>query len=319
MSVSFDTVQIARIAEVVADLPEVEPVDFCGSGLGADLFPERDEPWAVDYFFAVTLHQYGFWTDDGNRYLEPYYGTLDGQPRKGAEFMFRAMLKAARKFPVLLSPERQANMTAEQMAAIFAEDDGICRLPMLDTHLELTRQYGRYLVARNVDPDRIVAECNRSNNPAKAFVATLQHIPGYAEDPLEKKLFLLAIILKNRPEKFLAIQNSDLRPVVDYHIQRTFLRTGMVAVTPGALRSSLENRTFVQATQEESIRRAAFQAVDLLCKESGKDVAAIDWFFFKMRKTCHEMQAPDCATCPVKGVCRQQVDLFQPVFRTTYY
>jgi hypothetical protein len=319
MITRIDGEQLSRIADLVRAQPEVEGFDFCGPGLGNDLFPPEGQIWAIDYFFAVTLHQYGFWTDDGAGYVEPYYGTLDGESRKGAEFMFRALLRTAADFPAFLSPDRQAVATREQLAAALSEDDGECRLPMFDSHLELTNKYGQYLLARDLDPQRIVEESNRSDDPIKKFVSILRNVPGYAEDPLQKKLYLLAIILKNRPEHFLEVSGSDLRPVVDYHIQRTFLRTGMVDIAEGPLRTRLEGRRFLTESEEERVRRHVYQAVDQLCRESGKDVAAIDWLFFKMRKTCHEMQAPDCPTCPVQTVCKQHTELFQPVLRTTYY
>ncbi len=319
MITRIDAEQITRVANLVRPLPEVAGFDFCGPGLGNELFPREGQAWAIDYFFPVTLHHYGFWTDDEAGYVEPYYGTLDGESRKGAEFMFRALFKTALDFPAFLSADRQASATREQLAAALSEDDGECRLPMFDSHLELTNRYGQYLLARDLDPQRIVEESNRAESPIKKFVSILRNIPGYAEDPLQKKLYLLAIILKNRPEKFLDIGGDDLRPVVDYHIQRTFLRTGMVEVADGPLRTKISGRRFLTSSEEERIRRHVYQAVDQLCRESGKDVAAIDWLFFKMRKTCHEMQAPDCPTCPVRDVCRKHVELFQPVLRTTYY
>ena len=283
------------------------------------MFPPEGNVWAIDYFFAVTLHQYGFWTDDGAGYVEPYYGILDGERRKGAEFMFRAMLKTAQNFPAFLAPDGQAAATREQVAAAFSEDDGECRLPMFESHLQLTNEYGQYLLARDLDPQQIVAEANRAESPIKKFVSIMRNVPGYGEDPLQKKLFLLAIILKNRPEGFLDISGSDLRPVVDYHIQRTFLRTGMVQVAHGDLRTALTTRRFLSFAQEKSIRRDVYEAVDELCRASGKDIASIDWLFFKLRKTCHEMKIPDCPTCPVKDVCQQHTELFQPIVRTTYY
>lgn len=319
MSTRIDGEQIARIADLIRPMDSASGFDFCGPGLGTDLFPAQGCAWAIDYFFAVTLHQYGFWTDDGEGYVEPYYGTLDGERRKGAEFMFRALLKTANDFPAFLSPDRQARATAEHVATALSEDDGECRLPMFDSHLELTNRYGQYLLARDLDPQRIVEESNRAESPIKKFVSIMRNIPGYGEDPLQKKLFLLAIILKNRPERFLNISGADLRPVVDYHIQRTFLRTGMVEVAPGPLRTALADRRFLSAPQEKAIRRDVYEAVDELCRASGKDVAAIDWLFFKLRKTCHEMQTPNCPACPVRDACSQHTELFQPVFRTTYY
>jgi hypothetical protein len=319
MILTIDDRQVDRIAERLREMPAVEAVDFCGTGLGAELFPPENAPWTVDYFFSVTLHQYGFWTDDGQRYLAPYYGLLDGVPRKGAEFMFRAWLRAGQNDPAFFTPEHQAEMTLDRLREALAEDDGTCRLPMLDSHLELARGYGRSMLAAGCTPADIVAAANRSDTPCDTFVESCRQLVGYREDPLQKKSSLLAIILKNRPERFLRIQASELRPVVDYHIQRTFLRTGMVLVAPGSLRSAVADRRFIQAADEAAIRTTVYEAVDRLSARSGKDIAAIDWFFFRMRKTCHEMEAPACADCPVGDLCPRLDELFQPVFRTTAY
>ena len=51
-----DDDQVQRIAQLIAHLPEVQPFRFVG-----DFFPYVDDPAALDWFFAVTLQQFGFW------------------------------------------------------------------------------------------------------------------------------------------------------------------------------------------------------------------------------------------------------------------
>jgi len=47
---------------------------------------------------------------------------------------------------------------------------------------------------------------------------------------------------------------------------------------------------------------------------------AIDWFFFNyMRSHCPEMQEPVCEKCAADPVCAHRKQLFQPVFRTSFY
>lgn len=318
-AVTINADRVARIAEVLAGTKSVLPANFAPGCMGQGLFPPIGHPRAVDLFFAVTLHQYGFWSDDGIRYLEPYYGMLDGIRRKGAEFMFRAFWKTAEDDPDFLRPERQASLTAIDLQRALAEDDGICRIPMFESHLILARAYGRYLVDNRIEPSSLTSLANVAPYPFQFFRDRVGHIPGYAEDPLEKKLSLLAIILKNRPEHFLDIANGDLIPIVDYHIQRTFLRTGMVEVGPGELRTRISERRLLSDEEEALIRQQVHAAVRELSGVSGRDIAALDWFFFSLRRKCYEMEAPDCGSCGVDGVCAHHVELFQPVLRTTYY
>ncbi len=53
--VRVDDDQVQRIAQLIAHLPEVQPFRFVG-----DFFPYVDDPGALDWFFAVTLQQFGF-------------------------------------------------------------------------------------------------------------------------------------------------------------------------------------------------------------------------------------------------------------------
>ena len=149
----------------------------------------------------------------------------------------------------------------------------------------------------------------------------LSAIPGFAEDPLAKKANLLAIILAGRPERFLELDDPQaITPIIDYHLMRSCLRTGCVHIVDADLRSRLAARAWVDAAEEDEIRRACFDAVNLLVAGSGLSQAAVDGFFFtNARAHCIETGAPSCDDCPLEPTCGQAVDMFQPVIRTTAY
>ena len=67
------------------------------------------------------------------------------------------------------------------------------------------------------------------------------------------------------------------------------------------------------------MRRAAFRAMLALRDQSGRPMAACDYFLFQMRHRCPEMREPDCAQCPADPACAHRKELFQPVLRTTFY
>ena len=113
--------------------------------------------------------------------------------------------------------------------------------------------------------------------------------------------------------------DDDAPPIVDYHVQRTCLRTGMVHITDEALAAQVRSRAVLAADDEWAVRRAAFTAVARLASSSGRDMGAVDWFLFQMRTRCPEVGSPDCAACPAAPACARLVDLFQPVRRTTFY
>jgi hypothetical protein len=173
----------------------------------------------------------------------------------------------------------------------------------------------------------------------------LDHIGGYKEDPLRKKSMLLALILEQRPEKFLrtvlhpstaplrgsahamsqpqagwrAGRDAGEPPVIDYHLMRSCLRTRLVDVIDDDLRRKLIGREELAGTEEWAVRFAAYQAIQRVQSLSGRSMGAVDWFFFNARRRCPEMTEPDCINCAIDAVCAHRKELFQPVIRTTFY
>jgi len=310
----IDSSRIAVMASLIAGLDEVTPFDFTG-----DVFPDVGDPGALDYFFAATLQQFGFWSTSNDHYQRPTYATIDGIRHKGSDYLWASYLGWLRSGPTSLTPAGQAAVTAEQFAESLAEDGGGTPMTSIELHHDLAVAYGKTMTYLDVTPPDLVAAANLSERPLATLLALLDHIGGYREDPLRKKSALLGIILRQRPEGWLreAI-DDDSPPIVDYHVQRTCLRTGMV-IADDVLRSRLVERVFVDADQEEAIRRAAYDAVALLVDIGGKPMGAVDWFLFQMRHRCPEMSEPDCHRCPAALACAQDTKVFQPVFRTTAY
>jgi endonuclease III len=153
----------------------------------------------------------------------------------------------------------------------------------------------------------------------RTLLQILDQVGGYREDPLRKKSGLLAIILRQRPEAFLCQADEEVPPVVDYHVMRTCLRTGLIDVNDKELAGKLIRRVLLAEDDEWPIRYATYQAMERLVAESGKSMGAVDWFFFKSRERCPEMTEPLCDQCPMDPVCAHRKDLFQPVRRTTFY
>ena len=126
--------------------------------------------------------------------------------------------------------------------------------------------------------------------------------------------------MEHRPEHFLKVNDpQNYRPIIDYHLQRSALRTGLVNINEPFLMEKLRKRAMVSEDEELAVRDAVYRAIYDVVKTSGSTVAAIDYFFFQNRHTCPEMSVPDCASCPVRSICSQQTELFQPVFRTEAY
>jgi hypothetical protein len=108
-------------------------------------------------------------------------------------------------------------------------------------------------------------------------------------------------------------------PVIDYHLMRSCLRTGLVEVIDDDLRRKLIRREELSGGEEWAVRFAAYHAIQQVQSLSGRSMGAVDWFFFNARRRCPEMTEPDCANCAVDTVCAHRKELFQPVIRTTFY
>lgn len=313
--VRVDSTQVQKIASLIASLPEVGEFDFTGED-----FPPIHHLAALDFFFAATLQQFGFWSDDGTRYSAPYIARLNGRELKGSDYLFAVYMRLMQNDGEALTPARHTALTETEFANWYRDDEGDANMPALALHFNLARVYGRDMQALFWTPRDLIARANASEKPLQSFLQMLDHIGGYKEDALRKKATLLAIILQQRPEKFLRVNPDEIvAPIIDYHLMRSCLRTGLVRMDDNALYEKLTRREMVSADEEWAVRSAAYDAIVQVQALSGKSMGAVDWFFFQARRRCPEMTEPDCARCAVGAVCAHEKILFQPVLRTTFY
>lgn len=316
---AIDEQQIDAFARHLQGIENAQAFDFCSLSEGF-IYPERNQPGVLEYYFFACAHQFGFWTLDGGRWAKPMIARLDDRDLKGSDYLWRACTRSWQQNPRIFFPATLAAMDDGQLEALFHADDGINPLPMWPEHRTLIRGYANWFVERNLGPADLLRRGAAEPKPLRALLDALAEIPGYAEDPLAKKAMLLAIVLANRPEHFLKVSDPESAvPVIDYHLQRSALRTGLVRVADPALRAKLEARQLLSAGEEAAIRRATYAAIEKLIARSGISAAAVDWFFFQNRTGCPEMTEPRCPACPVQSICAQETRLFQPVFRTTAY
>ena len=314
--VRLDHAQIERISRIVSVAEAAKASDFTGKD-----FPPAGHPQTLDYFFATVLQQFSFWETLEERYDHPLVATIDGDLLKGSAYLFRAFRLPLDKDPDFYSPQRQAALSRDEMFKLFRADDGSDPMPAFDLHLEMAQRYGREMMATGKTPLQIVDRARSSETPLKTFISELDQIGGYKEDPLRKKSNLLALVLNQRPERFLSFgKGEEVPPVIDYHTMRGCLRMGLVEILDESLKEKIQRRLIVSADEEWAIRYACYLAVEDVVRISGKSLGAVDWFFFAYsRQRCPEMSEPECVKCAVDGVCLHRKNLFQPVLRTTYY
>ncbi len=310
-----DSTRIERVATIIANAPEAEAFDFTGP-----FFPEVGDPTTLDFFFAGTAQQFGFWSLRDGRYERPMIASLDGEALKGSDYLWAAYRRWAEEAPEELTPSGHAALDSATFDHRLRDDTGANPLPAGGLHLETARSYGRDMAALGLTPTSLLQIANTSQRPLATFLTQLDSVGGYKEDPWRKKSALLAAILQQRPEKFLRFgEDEDVPPILDYHGQRSCLRLGLVTVVDAELSAKIASRAAVTDDEEEAVRAACAGAIDEVCRLSDRPMGAVDWFFFQNRRRCPEMTEPDCASCPADPVCAHAKELFQPVFRTTAY
>lgn len=316
MKIRVDETRVLEFVEYLRRNRTLQAIDWTFEGL-----PAVGDPGVPDYFFCAVKHQFGFWTDDGERYSGPMYGDVAGRKLKGSDFVWNSLTRSVRDDPGILDPVRQVAMTDEEIQKVFADDSGNCPLPLIEEHCRLWRGYAEDMIRNGETPSEILLRCSAAGDPISELMNFLRGVTGYREDPLAKKAALLTMILRNRPEQFLGMKGKtgEVPPIVDYHNMRSALRTGLIVVRDDGLCRMLEERRFVAREEEELIREAVFELVKTLADRSGQGLDAIDWLFFMNRRQCPEMSEPDCESCELNSVCAKEKGLFQPIHRTTYY
>jgi sugar/nucleoside kinase (ribokinase family) len=313
--VRINAVQVRKVAEIVSTLPEVTPFSFVSPQL-----PPPGHPAALDYFFVTTLQQFGFWWERDGRYERPLLASSGGVLLKGSDYFWEAFRRKVMADPDFCSPERQANLSSQELRDILRADDGQVPLPVLDLHLARAQQYGRDMLALQLTPQTLLQEALASAQPLQTFLSILDHVAGYKEDPLRKKSTLLAMILNQRPERFFPLRGDEqVAPVIDYHLMRSCLRVGLLEIANERLEEAVRNRRVVSPADEWAVRYAAYRVIESLVSLSRKDMGAVDYFFFGARKRCPEMTEPECSLCSLDPICAHRKELFQPVLRTTLY
>ncbi len=326
MTVSIDKGQIQLVAEVLKNMPATgKGLNFYSFNIGgvetfaSDLYPPLDHPHALKFFFFAVMHDFGFWYGDDRGYLAPLYGIYKGKESKGSDLMWKALTTVLWLKTEQFDPAFLADISPKDLAKMFSDDNGPIPFPDFETRLQLTRAYGRWFVEEGSGPADILLLANKSDGPLEEFIYWVRQLPGYNRDPFDKKNFLLAMVLANRPEEFLKVKDpQNWRPILDYHLMRLALRLGMVELSDNYLFQNT-GRKWVNSVSEWGIRLAVYRAIGELIRKSGRSMFFVDEKMWMGREYCPEMTVPVCSKCIFEPVCKKRIKLFQPVFRTTNY
>lgn len=308
---------VGKVAAAIKNLSlEVLVLDFTEE----DKFPAVGDPGALNYFFAVTMHDYGFWLGDERGYVKPLYGKVGKKILKGSDLLWTLSMKIYKeRGPEFFNPNNLAKLQYEEFIKWLPEEYGF---PNLMARYGMTVEYGQYsrsFYKLSHYVETLTQVVNEYNEPLDAFLSISPSIHGYDHDPLFKKNLLLAMILANRPERFLKVGPKEKwPPIVDYHLMRVALRLGLIELNLIEY-DQLTRRVYIDSWTESEIRKATFDAVKGVIALSDKPMSEVDFLLWNARRYCPEMTDPDCSKCCFDDICKKRVKLFQPVLRTTNY
>ena len=231
-----------RVSEVAAHLkanpPKTTALNFYSfpgkdgkPDIRADwMYPEVGHPQVLAFFFYGCLLDYGFWYGGEKGYLTPLLGLLrdsGGKMLKGSDLLWQLLKRKLDSDPDFFSVSTLADVTGFELSNCLADDVGT-QWPDFEHRLRLTQAWGQWLRRNELTPALIVEEANRNQLPLREVLEILRTSP-FGRDHMMKKAVLLAMVLYNRPERFLRVSEQDTWPaIVDYHLMRVSLRLGMV-------------------------------------------------------------------------------------------
>jgi hypothetical protein len=173
------------------------------------------------------------------------------------------------------------------------------------------------------------------------FYEQLKSIPAFKADPLMKKSAVLVHDIFR--EKICKVTDKDnMMPAVDYHIQRSYIKTGRVFSIKGSVTEALVNRTDRRVRLVQLFRKNVSDAMNLTSLYSGLSIADLNYAEWQIaRNICTETD-PKCSSrqledlpnefktlesteCPFYSSCRSIDDphyekmLLQPAYSKNFF
>lgn len=260
------------------------------------------------------------------------------------EKVFVDLAKADSEFlnPLFLAKQSISELS-ERLALLFsaAGDGKECTLDRLSERSNQLIDMGRKLLDHfSAHVTKLFEMSSGCLSGDKGIYAQLQHFEAYC-DPMKKKS---SLFIKFAMEAGLVSINDiqNLKPIIDYHVQRVLLRFGCVEIVDRQLKQALINREKLNSDVE--IRTASLQALQLLAQNSGHTCMAVHDFLWPLGRSCclekplcksHSCDKSPCTfhlfvnlpshdSCLFEKSCKAAAhdeyrNLWQPIVETHYY
>lgn len=130
----------------------------------------------------------------------------------------------------------------------------------------------------------------------RGFYDIMRSVSAFAEDEIGKKVRVLAHDL-HREKILVFVDPQNLRPAVEYHIIRLYIRSGRVYPTDESVRQQLRgSEEWPRARLVKVLRRAVEDAMSLTAFYAGMDVATLNYVEWQIGRAICEHDTPSCST-----------------------
>jgi hypothetical protein len=127
------------------------------------------------------------------------------------------------------------------------------------------------------------------------FITQLDHFQAFKEDPLKKKSnVLLQELTRERTLRFK--DENSIRPAIDYHILRLYLRTGRVITSDIEIQERLKGAPDSRPRLVHLLREKVGEALDLTAFYSNLPVSEVNYIEWQIGRAICKIDAPACVT-----------------------
>jgi len=247
-------------------------------------YPPKEDPAEDQLAYFVTMvaidHRTSLW--------EPFEGVIDGEFFHGADALYRlGRLAYAHGF---FKAERLAQITPKEAEPLLKIGDR--RVWDFHTRVLLLRDVGKK-TSRVGGFEKLV-----QRESLKKLKESLKELRAY-EDPVEKKIMLLAKFLDGRGlAEFKDLEEADVP--VDNHLSRIAYRLGILDINYDFLESGVE----VSREEDIRLRQLVKTAWRIVAKFADLHPFALDDYLWSFGRTVCTRENPKCDVCPFKDVCK---------------
>jgi len=296
---------------------------------------ETERQAEANYWFYVTA------ICQSTRTFE---GTIRGDWVRGWDYLVRASRRHLGDF----GAERMQSYRADDLRRMLSDDGNPKHSPIDRVQERLEQLHDCATMLREEYGGQAMEVYSRSDGHLGGpggLLDLLSQFRAYS-DTLQKKPVLLAGML-HEVNIWPLDDPHNLKVAMDYHAMRVALRSGMVELSDPSLAHDLRAQKPVSESANELIRSAVSAACDILIRESGLSVFALDkWIWHLGRSCCFYEHEPICGlerltapcfrhdtctfirattyacpnACPLDGACRGSRDsTYRSLWETNVY